>query len=164
MAFNLISNLLTTAAPFSVYDAAAINQLIDNINVVEDRVYYQNSSSAAIATAGTSASPGTWYVIASYVLAHTGLPSIFTATFPVIYNAVGANVHEFGLFKAGTQVGWAARNNAEATTYSANINLAFFLPVSTGSVTWELRARMVNGAPAVTASLPAGYRITHFEV
>lgn len=158
--------LLDSGSGVTVFSTTGFNNLINNINLLKDKAFAQQVSTAAIANIGSSATPGTLYTIASYSMANNYLPSIFTMQFNAIHNSVGANRLEIGLYRNGTRVGFASMAHANATTYTEQVNIAFFVDPDYALATdaWLVRAAVINASPAVTFGAPYGYRLTHWEV
>lgn len=141
----------------NLWDTTKLAQLAYNLNCGSTRANYQYTQTTAPASI-SQATAGTWTTLATWTLAANALPGLVSFQANINRSAAVANWIRVGLF----------RNGVLQTSYVFDVApITLEIPtVSTNggtTDTWDLKW-MVTLSPAVTYTMPNGYRIAHYQI
>lgn len=141
----------------NLWDTTALQQLAYNLNCGTTRSNYQLSQTTP-PTAITQATAGTWSTLASYTLPANGLPGFFTMLASLNRSAVVSNWVRIGLFRNGV-----LQNSYVFDLAPVVIEMSAQSTSGGGTDTWDVKW-MITNAAVVTYSMPAGFRIAHYQI
>lgn len=141
----------------NLWDTSALQQFAYNLNCATTRANYQLSQTTP-PTAITQATAGTWSTLASYTLPANGLPGVFTFLATPNRSALVSNWIRIGLFRNGV-----LQNSFVFDIAPVVIETGTTSTSGGGTDTWDVKW-MLTTAAVVTYTMPAGFRIAHYQV